>query len=216
MESDPAARKPPSLSPEHDWAAASRLIHPALRPVGTRGIDGHNLRVPIGGGSAGDPIITPGPAGIPVAYVIPGTGFEVLVGAEHLLAWGVGPERVEAAAMANLAAWSSAATWVDEVDGKRRVVWSDSGEGMDAARILLPDVRRQLCSDLAPAVRILIGVPERDLLIAAGLADGDDEFAEMFADYVADRSRGADEPIDGNVFELVDGDLMPMRSLARA
>jgi hypothetical protein len=81
---------------------------------------------------------------------------------------------------------------------------------MDAARVLLPDVLRQLCSDLAPARRILVGVPERDLLIAAGLADGDDEFAEMFADYVADRSHGADEPIDHHVFELVDGELVPM------
>jgi uncharacterized protein YtpQ (UPF0354 family) len=170
----------------------------------------------VGGGSTGDPLITPGPVGLPVAYVIPGTGFEVVVVADHLLAWGVGPEQVEAAAMANLAAWSSAATWVDEVDGERRVVWSDSGEGMDAARVLLPDVRSQLCSDLAPALRILVGVPERDLLIVAGLADGDDEFAEMFADYVADRCRGADEPIDGNVFELVDGDLVPLRALTRA
>jgi hypothetical protein len=155
-------------------------------------------------------LIKPGPAGLPIAYVIPGTGFEVLVGAEHLLSWGVGPEQVDAAAMANLATWSSMAAWVNEVDGQRRIVWSDLGEGMDAARVLLPDVRRQLSSDLAPARRILVGVPERDLLIAAGLADGDDEFAEMFADYVADRSHGADEPIDHHVFELVDGELVPM------
>jgi hypothetical protein len=38
----------------------------------------------------------------------------------------------------------------------------------------------------------------------------------MFADYVADRSRGADEPIDHNVFELVDGHPVPVRSLIRA
>jgi hypothetical protein len=38
----------------------------------------------------------------------------------------------------------------------------------------------------------------------------------MFADYVADRSRGADELIDHHVFELVDGDLVPLRSLTGA
>ena len=216
MERDTAGRHSPSLAPEHDWSAASNLIHPSLRPVGTHGIDGLSLRVPTGGSAPGDPLIKPGPAGLPIAYVIPGTGFEVLVGAEHLLSWGVGPEQVDAAAMANLATWSSMAAWVNEVDGQRRIVWSDSGEGMDAAQVLLPDVRKRLCSDLAPARRILVGVPERDLLIAAGLADGDDEFAEMFADYVADRSHGADEPIDHHVFELVDGELVPMGPLTGA
>jgi len=44
--------------------------------------------------------------------------------------------------------------------------------------------------------RILIGLPERNLLIAAGWPTANDEFASMFADYVADRARAADEPID--------------------
>lgn len=216
MERDPADRRSPSLAPEHDWAAASSLIHPSFRPVGTRGIDGLSLRVPTGGGAPGDPLIKVGPAGIPITYVIPAPGFDVLVGAEHLMSWGVGPEKVHEAAMANLAAWSSATTWVDEVDGQRRVLWSDSGEGMDAARILLTDVRVKLSSELTPAQRVLVGLPERDLLIAAGLAEGDEEFADMFADYVADRSRGADEPIDEHVFELVAGELVPLRALSRA
>jgi hypothetical protein len=79
---------------------------------------------------------------------------------------------------------------------------------MDAARILLVEVRRQLASDLARTGRILVGMPERDLLVVAGLAEGDDEFAAMFADYVADRAHGADEPIDHRLFELVDGELV--------
>jgi hypothetical protein len=46
--------------------------------------------------------------------------------------------------------------------------------------------------------------------------EGPDCVEAMFADYVADRSRGADEPIDHHVFALVDGDLVPPRSLTRA
>jgi len=42
------------------------------------------------------------------------------------------------------------------------------------------------------------------------MADGDDEFVSMFAGYVADRAGAADEPIDGRVFELVDGELVPL------
>ncbi|MGA2513744.1 MAG: hypothetical protein ABSG37_09015 [Candidatus Limnocylindrales bacterium] len=208
MEFDPASRLAPSLAPEHDWAAASRLVRPALRPVGTPGTDGSDLRVPAGGGGLGKPIMTNGPAGLPIVYVIPGPGFEVVVDVEHLLAWGVRPDQVHAAAMSNLAAWSASAGWSDESNGRRRIVWSDTGEGLDAARILLAAVRRRLVSDLAPAHRILVGLPERDLLIAAALVDGDDEFADLFADYVADRARAADEPIDRRIFELRDGDLV--------
>jgi hypothetical protein len=59
-----------------------------------------------------------------------------------------------------------------------------------------------------------VGVPERDLLIAAGLAAGDEEFEELFANYVAERARAADDPIDRHLFEIVDGDLVPLRSAA--
>jgi len=207
MAPDPATRPAASLAPEHDWLAASRVVRPALRPVGTHGSDGSELLLPRPGSVPGLPLVIEGPAGLPIVYIIPGHGFDVVVGIEHLLAWGVKPDRVHAAAMANLSAWSTGAAWVEEVNDRRRIVWSDWGEGMDAARILLAEVRSQLVRDLAPASRILIGVPERDLLIATGIEAGDDEFEAMFADYVADRHSGADEPIDGRIFELVDGEL---------
>ena len=208
MDRDAAPRPAPSLAPEHEWSAASRLLRPALRPAGTVGVDGRHLHVPAGTAFPGKPLIVAGPAGLAIGYVIPGPGFDVLVGAEHLLAWGVGPDEVRAAAMANLAAWSGEAPWVEEMNGLRRVVWSDSGEGMDAARILLPEVRAQLAADLGGVGRVLIGLPERDLLIATGLAGDDDEFAAMLAAYMSDRSDGADHPIDPRVFELLDGELV--------
>lgn len=200
-----------SLAPEHDWAAASKLIRPALKPVGTSGSDGKDRHVRQGSG-AGLPIVKEGPAGLAIIYVIPAYGFDVVVGMDHLLAWGVGPDEVHDAAMSNLGSWSRGVAWIDETDAHRRVVWSDSGEGLDAARILLEEVRNRLVSDLAPACRILIGLPERDMLIAAGLADGDEEFVSMFADYIADRADAADQPIDERVFELVDGELVPLEA----
>lgn len=210
MAKDPASSTPPSLTPEHDWKAASRLVRPALRPVGTSGSDGRNLHLATRHHGPGQPIVQSGPVGLSIVYVLPGPGFDVVVGVDHLLAWGVGPDEVHAAAISNLGSLSGGASFVDEVDGHRRVVWSDWGEGLDAARILLAEVRSQLASDLGPGCRILIGLPERDLLIATGLADGDDEFAALFADYVADRAHAADEPIDDRIFELVDGELVAL------
>jgi hypothetical protein len=207
---DQAFRPAPSLAPEHDWAAASKLVRPALRPTGTAGSDGRDLRLPTGS-NPGKPIVAPGPAGLSIVYVIPGSGFDVVVGVDHLLAWGVGVDQVHAAALSNLQLWSDGAGWEDETNGSRRVTWSDAGDGLDAARILLPQVRERLLSVLEPARRVLVGLPERDLLIAAALADEDADFAAMFASYVADRARTADDPIEGRVFELVDGELAEFR-----
>jgi hypothetical protein len=212
LKQDPALRLAASLAPEHDWAAASKVIRPALRPVGTAGTDGRDLRLPAGNAGPGKPVMAVGPAGLPLVYVLPGAGFEVVVGVEHLLAWGVGPDQVHAAAISNLGVWSDGAAWVDESNEHRRLSWSDAGEGQDAARILLPQVRDRLVSILGPGRRILVGLPERDLLIAAGLAERDVEFVAMFAEFVTDRAITADEPIDGRVFELIEGELVALET----
>ena len=208
MEQDRSPRIAPSLTPEHHWPAALPLVRPALRPFGIAGTDGHEPRVPTSSSGPGKTVVRPGPAGLPIVYVLPGDGFDVVVSVDHLLAWGVGPDQVHAAAMENLRSWSRAAGWTDEINGARKIVWSDGGGGMDAARILIDDVWTQLSLALAPARRILVGLPERDLLIAAGLADGDEEFVALFAEYIADRAGSADDPIDRRVFELIDGRLV--------
>lgn len=87
---------------------------------------------------------------------------------------------------------------------------------MDAARILLDQVRAHLRSTLGVAGRVLVGLPERDLLIAAGLADDDADFAALFGQYVADRAEGADDPIDDRVFELLEGELVEFEGSPRA
>jgi len=110
--------------------------------------------------------------------------------------------------MRNLAAWSAAAPWTDEVSGDRRLVSSDSGDGWDAARILLSDVRAHLANELGPTGRVLVGLPERHLLIAGTLRSGDLEFAALFGQFIEENSSGADEPIDGRIFELVRGVLV--------
>jgi hypothetical protein len=196
-------RPPASLAPEHDWATAARLIHPVLRPAGTTGIDGRDVRPGAGGSLPSKPLIAEGPGGLAVAYLIPAPGFGVFAGADHLLSWAVGPDQIHATALANLAVWSAGTPWESETSGARTMVWSGSGDGLDAARILLPEVREELGARLGG--RVLIGLPERDLLLAVAADESDAELADLFAAYVSERWAEADDRIDGRVFELVGG-----------
>jgi len=215
----PAESSRPALSetPEHDWTAASALLVPLLRPAGTKGMDVTEIDAAALAAEAArshsQPLLDEGPCGLAVVYAMPGTGFDVIVNADHLLTWGVTVEAVQDAALTNLATWSATAAWTDEVSGERRLISSDTGDGWDAARILLPDVRRKLMAELGGAGRVLIGLPERHLLVAGALRPDDEEFAGLFGEFVVESSGGADEPVDRRVFELVDGQLVEFAGL---
>jgi uncharacterized protein YtpQ (UPF0354 family) len=149
------------------------------------------------------PLIDPGPAGLAVAYVLREPAFDVLVNADHLLGWGVAADQLRDTAMANLRSWSAGAPWTDEIAGDRRLLSSDTGDGSDAARILLPEVREHLAGECGGPSRVLVALPDRDLLIAGSLVAGDADFAGQLASFVEDVSEGAHEPIDRRLFELV-------------
>jgi Protein of unknown function (DUF1444) len=199
-------------SPEQSWDAASKVIFPALRPVGTQGLTATDVTPEAltadQSRQHSQPIVDEGPCGIPVVYALHAGGFDVIVNADHLMSWGVGVADIQDAALRNLADWSAGAAWTDEVSGERRLLSSDTGEGWDASRILLPEVIDRLARELGPVGRVLVGIPERHLLIAGTLRPGDDEFASLFAEFVVEQSGGADEPIDRRVFELSDGRLV--------
>lgn len=202
-----------SEAPEHDWSAAATKIMPVLRPAGSHGtalagLDRESLARE-GLKSHASPLIDDGPADLSIAYALRAESYDVLVNADHLLAWGIDPPALRSTALENLGAWSSEAPWNDEVSGERRLVSSETGEGGDAARILLPEVREHLAAQLGDGGRVLVGLPDRDLLVAGTVRPGDEEFAALFADFVVEQSGGADEPIDRRVFELVDGELRP-------
>ena len=205
-------------SPEHDWQAAAAIIYPALRPTGTQGltvadIDSAALAADAAR-SHSQPLLDEGPGGLPVVYTLNAGGYDVIVNGDHLLSWGVTPDAIQDAAMANLRAWSASAAWTDEVSGERRLLSSDTGDGWDATRIILPEVQERLTRELGSVGRVLVGLPERHLLIAGALRPGDDEFVGLFAEFIVEQSGGADEPIDRRVFELVDGRLIEFTDAA--
>jgi hypothetical protein len=199
-------------TPEQDWSSARDLLYPAFRPVGTQGlafdtIDRESLATH-GTQSHAQPLLDVGPAGLPIVYTINAGAYDIVVNGDHLLSWGVEPSEIQDAALRNLAAWSATASWTDEVSGDRRLISSDTGNGWDAARILLPEVVAHLIAELGGFGRILVGLPERHLMTAASMRPGDEALAALFAEFIVEHSGGADEPIDRRVFELVDGRLV--------
>ena len=196
-----------SLAPEHDWAAAVDRVFPSLRPAGTHGapldeLDEARL-VHEGMKKHALPIVDEGPADLAIVYVLRQPAYDVIVNADHLLTWGVDARTLRDAAMANLRAWSATAPWAEELAGQRRLLSSDTGDGGDAARILLPEVRSHLAGECGGPARVLVALPDRDLLIAGSLHPGDTDFADQLAVFVADVVDGAHEPIGRGLFELV-------------
>jgi hypothetical protein len=197
-----------------DWEAARGGIFPLLLPPGTQG---EAAERPHDWASEGiqahaQPLVTEGPCGLVVGFTLEGSGFEVLVNAEHLHAWGIDAVELATTAGQNLAAWSAQAPWSDEISGTRRLVSSETGDRHDAARIILPEVKVQLLGRLAadaPAgTRVLVGLPDRDLLVAGALLPDDPEFAALLHDFVIEHSAAADQPIDRRLFELSGGELV--------
>lgn len=206
-----------SLAPEHAWEAAAPIVYPLLRPAGTHGLHLETLATPRDAAGNVEPLVDVGPAGLIVAYVLANAGFDVLANGDHLAAWGVSPATLRDAAYRNLAAWSLEAPWsVDETD-RRRVISSDTGDGWDASRILLPDAAAHLERELGgPRDRVLVGVPARDLLIAGCLHAEDPDFAPLLADFIRDYAGDSDDAIDQRIFELRDGRLVAFEPAAEA
>ena len=202
----------PADAPEHDWNLAMALVRPAFRPLGTTGLPLESVdRETLAQQSMhshSQPLLDEGPAGIPVVYALAAGGFDILVNGDHLLSWGIEPAELQTAAVSNLRTWAATAPWTEETEGDRRVISSDTGDGLDAARIILPETLDYLTRELGPYGRVLVGVPERDLLVAAALRPDDPDFAALFGEFVIEQSGGADEPVDRRLFEIVDGRLV--------
>ena len=131
--------------------------------------------------------------------------YDVLVNADHLLAWGIGAEALRETAMANLARLvRRRRRGPTSCPATRRLLSSDTGEGGDAARILLPEVRAHLAGECGGPARVLVGAARTGTCSSpARCSPATREFAGQFAAFVADVADGAHEPIDGGLFELV-------------
>src|SRR4051812_37692170 len=85
-------------APEHDWSVARHLVMPLLRATGTRGTPLSEVdpdRLATGGLRTHPlPVIDIGPEDLTVGFAIQADGFDVLVNADHLLEWHIGPDEL--------------------------------------------------------------------------------------------------------------------------
>ena len=149
----PTASRSLADAPEHDWSMARDLVQPNFRPArdarawpSTRSTG--NPSRPTRRRATPSPSSTPARPGCPVVYTIPAGGFDIVVNGEHVLSWGIEPVELQDAALRNLATWAASAAWTEETSGERRLISSQTGEGQDAARILLPDAVAYLAGHL--------------------------------------------------------------------
>lgn len=196
-----------SEAPEHDWAAAAAHVFPALRPPGTHGVQLAELDeaqlATEGTKKHALALLDPGPADLAVAYVLRTPAFDVVINADHLLTWAISAETLRETAMTNLRAWSASAPWTDELSDGRHLLSSDTGDGGDAARILLPEARAHIAGECGAPARTLVALPDRDLLVAGSLNAADTEFPGQLEAFVLQVVEDAHEPIDRRLFELV-------------
>jgi len=200
---------PISLTAEHSWEAAAPILYPVLRPPGSHGLHLSTLETPSSAAGNVEPLLDDGPADLLIAYALAADGFEIVANGDHLAAWNVSAATLRDAAFRNLDAWSATAPWSVDMAERRHVISSDTGDGWDASRILLPDAIAYLAKELGgPGDRVIVGLPARHLLVAGCLHAEDLEFAPLFADFVLEYAGDSDEEIDRRLFELRDGRLV--------
>lgn len=116
-------------------------------------------------------------------------------------AWALQDGELLLAALENLAARSARARLMrlDELSG--RFVVASSGDGLDAARLLLPGLHGLLAAELGE--HIAVAVPHRDMLVACDAHDA--RAVAGLQRRAQDESRRAPHPVSGEVFLLRPG-----------
>lgn len=113
-------------------------------------------------------------------------------------AWALDAGELLLAALGNLAGRSTTARvmCLDELGG--RFVVASSGDGLDAARLLLPGMHGLVEGELG--AHIAVAVPHRDLLVACDARD--EKAVARLRARAADESLRAPHPVSAEVFEL--------------
>lgn len=119
--------------------------------------------------------------GLIVTYVIDESKSVSYINEQHLERWGVSGLELHQRALQNLRRRTHEQTkYVTAGEGERRLFIYSSADGYDASRLLLTETLAEWAS--AVPGRLVIGVPNRDFLIA--FSDADDEVLRAVAQQI--------------------------------
>lgn len=108
-------------------------------------------------------------AGLQIAYVVDEPHALRYINGDDLARWKVDPDELDHLARANLVARTGSRNLIAVGEGAARLFIYNSGDGYDATRILLVDRMRQFAGQVTG--RLVLGIPNRDFLIAFGDSD---------------------------------------------
>ena len=110
-------------------------------------------------------------------------------------------ERLDGVALDNLRQRMATTPFSQANQGLQTAVISVTGDGYDAARILVPELREMLAQHLPG--RLLFGLPTRDILVAIG--DADPAYVKQVARRVRDDYESRPFPLSPHLYAM-DGD----------
>ncbi|NWG21152.1 MAG: DUF1444 family protein [Chloroflexi bacterium] len=181
---------------EHDFAALSRRIFPMLKPIELL-MNVRDRHLPM-------LVYREFLAGLIVTYVIDEERSVAYLNEDHVEHWGITEQDVHDLAIRNLRHRTDERVRYTSVgSGEQRLLIFNSGDGYDATRLLLTDI----LVDWARMVRgrLVIGIPNRDFLIALGDANPD-ILRSVAAQIQADATQ-REHALTDRLFTLVGGQI---------
>ncbi|MBU6335572.1 MAG: DUF1444 family protein [Chloroflexi bacterium] len=148
------------------------------------------------------------PGELVITYAIREARSVVYINEVQLDAWGVDVSEVHRHAIANLRRRTAQVQAISVGDSPRRLFMFNTGDGCDAARILLGDIIETWTRRVTGT--LVIGIPHRDLLI--GFGDADAEFAQTVTQQIQLDALASPSRITERLFSWQRGRLVPHES----
>jgi uncharacterized protein YtpQ (UPF0354 family) len=141
-------------------------------------------------------------ADLAIFYVIDERQSVAYINEEHLRSWGVQEPILYQIALENLLQASvKPGTCTVVGEGERRLMIYSTGDGYDAARLLLTELLAEWQEHLPG--QLVIGIPQRDFLI--GFSDADSGIFRQVAHQVARDSTHSQYSLTDQLFTLING-----------
>jgi uncharacterized protein YtpQ (UPF0354 family) len=177
----------------NDYAELSGRIYPMLKPIEML-VEVRERKLPM---LAYREFL----GGLMIAYVIDEDRSVAYINEEHLDRWGVSAQDLHEQALVNLRRKTEQVKYTTVGAGEQRLFIFNSGDGYDAARLLLSEVLDEWARQMPG--HLVIGVPNRDFLVA--FSDANPEILRAVAMQVQADSAQREYGLTEQLFTLVGG-----------